>query len=361
MEQGTRDTREELIENLTMYCMSISNENPQDVKNKLYMLMQNYEVQSRCTEIVELQQDRNDYLLERFVIAKTIKGCSKRTIEFYSYTIRFFNRYMQKTFDQVTTEDIRYYLAIRQGRDKISKVYADNERRNLSSFFTFLTDEEYIAKNPMRHIESIKIDKKKKEAFTELEIEKLRSVVKDERESLIVEMLLSTGCRVSELVNIKLDEIENDRVLVHGKGAKDRYVYMNAKAQLALEKYMTMRKDGNPYLLPGGYYRANVKDQDAGYCKWKCAWWKHVELVSENEHLNSETVASITRRMAKETGIKKANPHKFRRTCATMALRRGMPIEQVSKMLGHESIETTQIYLDLSEEDLSLMHKKYVV
>ena len=200
-------------------------------------------------------------------------------------------------------------------------------------------------KNPIAKIDCIKTERCQKEALAEEEIEKLRFAAAKgfktrqkydfaERNVLIVELLLSTGVRVSELVKIKLNEIRDKRILVHGKGRKDRYVYMSVKAQFALERYLPKRKDlESPYLFPG----------------------------DENGHIGKCTVSSITRKIARTAGVERANPHKFRRTCATMALRRGMPIEQVSKMLGHEQISTTQIYLDLSEEDLAYAHSKYVV
>lgn len=207
----------------------------------------------------------------------------------------------------------------------------------------------------MSKIEKIKTQRVKKEAFTEMEVERIRNVTSTGREKAIVEFLLSTGCRVAELVGIRLDEIEGDRVLIHGKGQKDRYVYMNAKTQLAVENYLVERKDANPYLFAGGWSTA-VKHMHGA----KKNWYKTEEYVTPDEHLDIGSVQHILRRLAKLAGVKQANPHKFRRTCATFALRRGMPIEQVSKMLGHEQISTTQIYLDLNEEDLAHAHKKYV-
>ena len=176
---------------------------------------------------------------------------------------------------------------------------------------------------------------------------------------MIVEMLLSTGCRVSELTEILLADIEGSKILVRGKGAKERYVYLNAKAQLALEQYLSERKDDNPFLFPKGkmlseWDRKGLTKEDMK------SWWKDREKIKDG-HVDKGSIEKVVVRIAKRAGIDKANPHKFRRTCATMALKRGMPLLQVSKMLGHESTETTQIYLDLSEDDLAQAHKKYVV
>ena len=264
-----------------------------------------------------------------------------------------------KTVDDITTEDIRYYMAIRLQRDKVSKTTIGNEIRNLGSFFGWLYAEEIIKKNPMAKIDRIKQEKTKKEALTDMEIEMLRAAADGKREKLVIELLLSTGCRVGEVVQILISDIEGDRVLVHGKGQKDRYVYLNARAQLALGKYLAARSDKNPYLFPKGGSVIEMKHNGIKKHELK-DWWKNPENIKEG-HAGISTIEITTRKIAKRAGVEQANPHKFRRTCATMALRRGMPLEQVSKMLGHEEISTTQIYLDLTEDELALAHKKYVI
>lgn len=173
-----------------------------------------------------------------------------------------------------------------------------------------------------------------------------------------IELLLSTGCRVSEICQILLTDIDGNQILVHGKGQKDRYVYLNARAMYALGKYMELREDASPYLFPR---RISVADSKGKKGMNPGDWWQHAELVKADEYMDQSTVESMTRKIARRAGVERANPHKFRRTCATMALRRGMPIEQVSKMLGHEDISTTQIYLDLNESDLRIAHERFVV
>lgn len=351
--------REELIDELCMYMIGCGI-NAADAKNKLYILLEPYEITTRCTEIAPLQEDRNDYLIKRFIIAKTVKGCSERTLHYYKNQITQTLAYIGKTVDDITAEDIRYYLALRQGKDHISKVSADNELRILRSFFQYLMSDELVAKNPILKVDRVKCERRKKSAFTEIEIEKIRmDVEKRERDRAVVEILFSTGCRVSELVNIKLDDIDGDKVLVHGKGAKDRYCYLNAKAILAIETYVKERKDDNPYLFPGSSTDIVTKGTKKGL---KSAdWWKSPKNITHDTHINKSSIEQMTRKIAKRTGIEQVNPHKFRRTCATLALRRGMPIEQVSQMLGHEELTTTQIYLDLTEDELAQAHKKYVV
>lgn len=353
-----RDEREELINNICLYIQTISDESMDSVKNELYILANNFEITNRSTEIAEISEDRNKNLLERFLLAKKVAGCTKRTIKYYGTSIKKVLHDIGKTVDDITTDDIRFYIAVRERRDKVSKVTVGNETRNLSSFFTWLYEEELIRTNPMRRVERIKQAKTKKEAFTEMEIERLRMAADGDKEKMVIEVLWSTGCRVTELAQMLIGDIDADRILVHGKGEKDRYVYLNARAKLALEVYLGQRKDRNPYLLPRACSVSRMKKS----CKKKDMkdWWKDPDNI-EPGHTDPGTIESNTRDLAKRAGVGEANPHKFRRTCATMALRRGMPIEQVSKMLGHESIETTQIYLDLSEDELKQAHKKYVV
>lgn len=353
------DERENLINDICIalgtYQLDI-----QEIKNLLYMILDPYEITGRCTEVAELKQDRNDYLLQRFLVAKTVKGCSKRTLKAYRIGLVMILHSIGKTVDDITADDIRYYLAVRQRRDGISKTTADNELRYLRTFFQYLMSEELVSRNPTAKVDRVKCERRKKEAFTDIEIEKIRLKANGERERAIVETLLSTGCRVSELVEIKKEDMDRNKVLVHGKGAKDRIVYLNAKAMVAIELYLSQRADDNPYLFPGGTFEEASRKRK-GNPNDMVNWWKYPESVDPDNHLNAGTVEAMMRKIAKKAGVERANPHKFRRTCATMALRRGMPIEQVSKMLGHEEISTTQIYLDLSESELEQAHKKYVV
>ena len=347
------DEREKLIDEICI-ALAAFGIDIQELKNILYMLMNPYEILSRSTELVETGQDRNSYLLKRFLVAKTVKGLSPKTLKAYQNGIEHILQEIGTNADEITADDIRYYLAVRQRRDNISKVTADNELRYLRSFYQYLIAEELVARNPTARVDRIKCERRRKEAFTEIEIEQLRLAAKDEREKAVIEILLSTGCRVSELVQMTLPDVDGNKILVHGKGAKDRIVYLNAKAQVMLSRYLSERKDHNPYLLPGGTW------ETSRYVHTE-TWWKNPEKVTADTHLDPGTVEQMMRKLAKRAGVGQANPHKYRRTCATMALRRGMPIEQVSKMLGHEEIATTQIYLDLSESELEQAHKRFVI
>lgn len=337
----TEDGRESLINELCGYLMP-KLADAGEARDMLYIICNNYEITSRCTELAETGQEQNERLLKRFLVAKAVKGCSDRTIKAYAYNIRRILDGIGKPAGDIQADDIRYYLALRQRRDRVTKSTADNELRFLKSFYQYLAAEELVDRNPAARVDCVKCDRKKKEAFTDIEVEKIRMSVNGEKEKAIVEILLSTGCRVSELTQIQLGDIEGNRIVVHGKGAKDRNVYLNAKAKVAVDAYLAKRQDGSPYLFPGTSREGTERQRDAG-------------------HIGTGTVEGMVRELAKRAGIKRAYPHKFRRTCATFALRHGMPVEQVSKMLGHEKLTTTQIYLDLSESELEQAHRKYVV
>lgn len=344
--------RQEVIDKIMM-CLTNRGIDDTSISQDLIIILSDYEITARETAVAVRCEDKNKYFMQKFIIAKTVKGCSDRTLTLYKTEIWKILQNIGKPADEITADDIRLYLALRQKRDKVTKTTANNELRYLRSFFGYLQVEELITKNPVAKIERIKCDKIKRNAFTELEVAKLRDACINTWETAVVETLLSTGCRVSELVNIKIDDLQGDQLIVHGKGNKDRTVYLNASALLALNKYLQERKDNNPYVFPGGYF-SNVKND----CR---NWYKYPERIDPERHCDIGTIRAKVNKIGKRVGVQNVHPHKFRRTCATFALRRGMPIEQVSKMLGHESIETTQIYLDLSEEDLKQAHKKYVV
>lgn len=348
--------REELIQSILNMLMG-EGVDVQGVDAKLVILLNDFEITKRETAIAVRNEDRNAELLKRFLIAKTVSGRTDRTIEFYKKSISNTLTKINKTADEITTDDIRYYMALRERRDGVSQVTVGNEFRALSSFYTWMRKEEIITKNPCEKIERPKQRKKQKKAFTEIEIEKIRAKCRSYRETAIVETLLSTGCRVTELVLMKIEDLRDDSIVVHGKGEKDRIVYLNAKAIMAIQRYLEERKDSNPYIFCGGKDITAMK----GVSRRELPqWYTNPDYVSDT-HADKGTIEATVRKIGKNAGVDKVHPHRFRRTCATMALRRGMPIEQVSKMLGHENIETTQIYLDLSEEDLHLAHKKYVV
>lgn len=337
----------------------------EQAKMRIQIITHKYEISKAQNEIVIYEGNVNEQIIRRYLMAKTAQGLSKRSIQYYKLTLDLFFRDVQKPYTQVTADDVRYWIAVKIQRDGLSKTGANNYRRNLSAFYGWLQKEEILLKNPMSKVAPLKETKRKKKAYELMDLEKIRMGCRGEREKAIVEMLASTWCRANELINIKVDDLENGKVLIHGKGDKYRYVYINARAELALDMYLKQRKDNNPYLFPraketvgsASVYTSFAKEHEVEAHEW----WKFPEMVSETGHIDQSSMGSLIRNIGKRVGVKKVHPHRFRRTGATMALRAGMPITTVSKLLGHENIETTQIYLDISDKDLEQAHEKYVI
>lgn len=329
-----------------------------ELKSKLYIAMNGYNVSLESTEIVVREENKNEWLFKKFIMAKTVQGLTERSIDLYSKEIPKILRKIGKSVEQVTADDILYYLAIRECKDKCSKVTCKNELKYLSSFLGYLSVEGYIQNNPAKKVGIIKIEKKKMKAFSDIEVAKIRQGCKNSKEKAIVEILLSTGCRVSELVNIKTSDIEMNKIIVKGKGNKERIVYLNATATLALDEYIKELPElKNQYLFPK--MKMATEGFKKGTLRGDC--YKFAENYEKEGHMDIGSVQSLVRKLGKRIGVGDVHPHRFRRTCATMALKRGMPIEQVSKMLGHEQLTTTQIYLDLDERSLEIAHEKYVL
>lgn len=327
------------------------------VSNCLYIVLEGYDIQKKSTDIVKYQGEDNQYLIKKFLVAKKIKGCTDKTLLMYGKEIPKIIDRIGKPVIDITADDIRIFLAYRMR--EVTATTADNELRCLRTFFTWLNAEELVPRNPTVNITSIKRAKQQKEAFTDIEIVQMRNNLKTSRDKCIFEMLISTGCRVSELCQIKNSEIDGDHVVVHGKGNKDRIVYLNAAAQYALHNYQNDRNDVSEWLFPKKKEGLMLNDFHDYKREELADWWKNADHIDPDKHIDKGTVEHRIRMLGRKLDIK-AYPHKFRRTCATNALRAGMPIEMVSKMLGHEQIGTTQIYLDLKEDDLKMMHQKYV-
>ena len=304
------------------------------INQELTILFDDYEITERTTEVALSYEAENQEYLERYIISKLVSGLSEKSIKYYSNTIRFILQRIAKSIHDITSDDIRLYLALRQRRDHVSKVSVNNELTILRGFYRYLHQEELISKDPCSRIKIIKMDQVQKDSFTEIEIERMRSVITSSRDKAAFELLLSTGCRMTELVQIELIHIQDNRIKVLGKGNKLRTVFINAKAQFAINTWMMERKCSDTrYLFPGR---------------------------KQGTNLSGGALELLIKKIGQKVAIH-AHPHKFRRTCATMALRRGMRIEQISKMLGHASIDTTRIYLDLQDQMLEIEHKKFVV
>lgn len=355
--------RKELADKISVVLSPLlTQEDLQDARFKIDMILNEYEVEKRNTEIILYEGNKNRDIVDRFLAAKIAAGRTRRTVMYYRSSIPKSLSEIGKNYDEVTADDIRAWIARRIYRDGVSKETANNEKRNLSSFYTWLQREEILLANPMAKVDAIKFTKTKKTAFSPMEIETMRTNLRSGREKALFEILLATWARVSEVVGIQLSDIEGDRILVHGKGEKDRYVYLNARAKVALDLYLKERTDSNPYLFPKCEQAGNVKAFAKGTRRENMVeWYKDKKLVHETEHMDAGTAETIIRKLGTRSGVQKAHPHRFRRTGATMALRAGMPLMQVSKTLGHNNIATTQIYLDITDEELMDAHKRYVV
>lgn len=301
-----------------------------DIEVRLYKALEPYDVIYKNNEIVEVNQNDNMKLLAMFIVAKKVQGCTKRTIDYYTMELRKFLIAMNKPVAEINANDIRFYI----GSKDVSNTTRDNILRNIKSFFSWCTMEEYVPKNVTLKVTKIKADGKVKKALTETEIEMLRSAAADLRTKALIEVMLSTACRVSEISGMDIEDIREDELTVLGKGNKERVVYLNAKAQFAIDQYLESRADSNPALF--------------------------VSLNRPYHRLKASGIEIIFRELGRSLGIE-SNPHKFRRTAATMALNRGMPLEQVQQMLGHEDPGTTLIYAKTASENLKNNHKKFVI
>lgn len=353
----SEDLRTSALERLLFVLMQRDVPNLPEIKNRFQIILDDYKVEPKETALVVYTEGKNEYYIKRFLLGKAVAGCTKQTLKQYDRELRRVFRDIGKDAEKITALDIQLYLAEKMQR--LSPVSVDNTRRFLSTFYGWCQREELILKNPMSRVENIKLKKQKKPAFSEIEVEKLRGACRNMREKAVVETLLSTGCRASELVQIRICDLKGRTIDVLGKGEKRRFVYLNAKAVFAISAYLEERKDDNPFLFPK--MDAGVRSDMAMFKNAGAEWYKNPELVSCMGHMDKSSLEYMMRKLGNRAGVEKTHPHRFRRTCATFALRRGMPIEQVSKMLGHEQLDTTQIYLDLTESELAYAHSKYVV
>ena len=328
---------------ITARTVGIDAEKARTLSAKIALLLKGYVITEGTTELAVRESDEDVIMIRKFLMSKKVKGCTDRTIEHYTKELQRALPRLSKPLKDITVDDIRWFIADKEFNGNCSRVTCGNTLRVLSSLFQFLSNEGYIQGNPVMKFGAYKVPKQKKEAFTEYEIESMRETIKKPKNKAIFEILLSTGCRVSELCQIKQSEISGNEILVHGKGQKDRTVRMNAKAMKALENYMNSKcqeSRASVWLFPKKEY------------SHKC--------LCPSEHMDKGTVETTIREVGRALNIE-AYPHKFRRTCATFALRRGMELMYVSKMLGHDNVQTTQIYLDLDEETMKEQHRKYVV
>ena len=302
------------------------------IERTLYRCLKNKEIREKK---VILPKDNNE-ALDFFIAAKKIEGCSIKSLNYYYTTLVKMLDKVNVIYFSITTEDIRTYLSDYQENSGASKATIDNMRRIISSFFSWLENEDYIMKSPARRIRKVRVGKIVKEIYTEENIELMRQNCKNARDLAIIDMLYSTGMRVGELVRLNIADIdfENKECVVLGKGNKQRKVYFDAKTKIHLQQYLNSRKDTDPALFVSQLYPYN--------------------------RLKISGVEIALRKIGEKLHISKVHPHKFRRTLATKAIDKGMPIEQVQHLLGHTKIDTTLGYAMVDDENVKISHKKFL-
>lgn len=309
----------------------LNNAQGEKLREVLQFSLASYDIKEK-----EKQDDVEENFVELFLSAKRIEGCSEKTLKYYESTIRAMLYDIQKDVKQVVTDDIRKYLTEYQEIKKSSKVTIDNIRRILSSFFSWLEDEDYILKSPVRRIHKIKTGINVKETYSDEALELMRDKCTELRDLAMIDMFASTGMRVGEMVLLNINDIDfNEREsVVFGKGSKERIVYFDARTKIHLLNYLQSRNDNNPALF--------------------------VSLKAPHNRLKIGGVEKRLRELGKSLGLNKVHPHKFRRTLATMAIDKGMPIEQLQQLLGHRKIDTTLQYAMVKQSNVKMAHRKYI-
>lgn len=320
----------EIIQQMLPY---LDNAQLKYLKQVLEHVLCNYNV----TDIQEYrEEDNSSVLIASFIAAKRLEGFSEKTLKYYFSTIDAMVSSLDKDVRHIVTDDLRTYLINYQMRNQSSRVTIDNIRRILSSFFSWLEDEDYIIKSPARRIHKVKTASCIKETYSDEDLEKLRDNCKELRDLAMIDLLASTGMRVGEMVLLNRDDINfvERECVVFGKGEKERVVYFDARTKLHLQEYLDSRVGDNPALF--------------------------VSLRFPHERIQIGGVEHRLRELGKQLDIPKVHPHKFRRTLATMAIDKGMPIEQLQQLLGHQRIDTTLQYAMVKQSNVKTAHRKYL-
>lgn len=318
-----------VVQGMLPYLNNAQTEKLQEV---LLHILWDYDISLSNGKTEEQEQD----LLALFIAAKRIEGCSEKSLKYYQATIQAMLDDIGKPIKEIVTEDIRQYLTKYQRERQSSRVTIDNIRRILSSFFSWLEDEDYILKSPVRRIHKVKTASNIKETYSDEALELMRDSCAEMRDLAMIDLLASTGMRVGEMVLLNRDDVDftERECAVFGKGDKERMVYFDARTKLHLQAYLKSRSDDNPALI--------------------------VSLKSPFARLSIGGVETRLRELGRHLGVPKVHPHKFRRTLATMAIDKGMPIEQLQQLLGHKRIDTTLQYAMVKQSNVKLAHRKYI-
>lgn len=325
--------KQNLINNVVQGMLPyLNNGQIEKLQEVLYFALFNYQVM----QDKEYEENSEQNLLELFLSAKRIEGCSEKSLKYYKTTIETMLFQLQKDVKQIVTDDIRTYLTEYQNSKHSSRVTIDNIRRILSSFFSWLEDEDYILKSPVRRIHKVKTGTSVKETYSDEALELMRDSCTELRDLAMIDMFASTGMRVGEMVLLNREDINfNEReCVVFGKGDKERIVYFDARTKIHLQNYLQSRKDNNPALF--------------------------VSLQSPHNRMKIGGIEVRLRNLGNRLGLVKVHPHKFRRTLATVAIDKGMPIEQVQQLLGHRRIDTTLQYAMVKQSNVKIAHRKYI-
>lgn len=316
--------KEQLLRELLITSSTILGE---ESANKLSMafscILYKYHVDGEETKIINYD-DSNINVIKNYIGILRLEGKSEQTIDQYERIITNFLQAVGKPCTRIITNDVRYYLSTYLTKRHVSNTTLDNQRRVISAFFSWLCTEEYMDKNPTLRIKKIKSDEKIRKPFSDIELEKIRQNTKTIKEKAIIEFLLSTGCRVSEVSNLHIQDIDfhKSEVIVYGKGSKERKVYISDKAMYYLTEYLNSRKDNMTYLF----------------------------LNRNKQKMTKQNIEVLLKKIGKRANVNNVHPHRFRRTFATNAIKRGVPIQYIQKVLGHSSLDTTMIYCNCDDE-----------
>lgn len=306
------------------------------LKIVLTINLEKLRLEEECRDVIIYDETSDIAAYKQYFVSMKLRGLAQGTIELAMRTIDRFNRWAKKPYSDITTQDIRLYIAQRDMVDHLSSATLDRERGAICRFFKWLFEEEYIARDPGRRVEKIKVEKRLKKAFTPVEIELMRNACRKPKEKATYELLLSTGCRVTELTMLAMENYDQSRgtITVVGKGNKERVVFVNARAKVAIDNYLVIKPHSEGPILCG--------------------------LHGVGTPMTSNGIQKMVKEIAKRAGVAHAHPHKFRRTAATLALKRGMSLNDVRRFLGHTDVDTTLQYIDTTGSDLKLEHEKYV-
>lgn len=329
--------KNQLISEITRQMLPfLDNAQMEHLQEVLHHTLWNVQITVPEGAVQEPEKESNEELLNMFLSSKRVEGCSEKTLRYYETSIRRLFSALDIHVTHMQTDDLRTYLSEYQQQSQCSKSNIDNIRRILSSFFTWLEDENYILKSPVRRIHKIRSSKTVKETYTDEALETMRDQCGCLRDLAMIDLLASTGMRVGELVHLNRDDIdfENRECVVFGKGSKERPVYFDARTKIHLKNYLDGRTDDNPALF--------------------------VSLLNPHKRLEISGVEMRLRDLGRKLGIAKVHPHKFRRTLATRAIDKGMPIEQVQRLLGHAKIDTTMQYAMVNQNNVKISHRKFI-